>query len=139
MLRQVMVIRMVSLRPGMEKDRDEVIRELISIQYSRNDAAMDRSCFRVRGDVLEICPAQGSDYIIRVEFFGDEIDRITEVDYVTGNVHAALEHVTIFPASHYVVPQEKINKACVAIEEEMQERVRYFKGEDKLLEAGTLF
>ena len=126
---------MVSLRPGMEKDRDEVIRELISIQYSRNDAAMDRSCFRVRGDVLEICPAQGSDYIIRVEFFGDEIDRITEVDYVTGNVHAALEHVTIFPASHYVVPQEKINKACVAIEEEMQERVRYFKGEDKLLEA----
>ena len=126
---------MVSLRPGMEKDRDEVIRELISIQYSRNDAAMDRSCFRVRGDVLEICPAQGGDYIIRVEFFGDEIDRITEVDYVTGNVHAALEHVTIFPASHYVVPQEKINRACVAIEEEMQERVRYFKGEDKLLEA----
>ena len=126
---------MVSLRPGMEKDRDEVIKELIAIQYSRNDAAMDRSCFRVRGDVLEICPAQGSDYIIRVEFFGDEIDRITEVDYVTGNVHAALEHVTIFPASHYVVPQEKINKACVAIEEEMQDRVRYFKGEDKLLEA----
>ena len=126
---------MVSLRPGMEKDRDEVIKELIAIQYSRNDAAMDRSCFRVRGDVLEICPAQGSDYIIRVEFFGDEIDRITEVDYLTGNVHAALEHVTIFPASHYVVPQEKINKACVAIEDEMQERVRYFKGEDKLLEA----
>ena len=126
---------MVSLRPGMEKDRDEVIKELIAIQYSRNDAAMDRSCFRVRGDVLEICPAQGSDYIIRVEFFGDEIDRITEVDYITGNVHAALEHVTIFPASHYVVPQEKINKACVAIEEEMQDRVRYFKGEDKLLEA----
>ena len=126
---------MVSLRPGMEKDRDEVIGELIAIQYSRNDAAMDRSCFRVRGDVLEICPAQGGDYIIRVEFFGDEIDRITEVDYVTGSVHAALEHVTIFPASHYVVPQEKINKACVAIEEEMQERVRYFKGEDKLLEA----
>ncbi|MBR1691813.1 MAG: excinuclease ABC subunit UvrB [Lachnospiraceae bacterium] len=126
---------MVSLRPGMQKDRDEVIRELIAIQYDRNDAAMDRSCFRVRGDVLEICPAQGSDYIIRVEFFGDEIDRITEVDYITGNVHASLEHVTIFPASHYVVPQEKIHRACGTIEEELTERVRYFKGEDKLLEA----
>ncbi|MBO6015044.1 MAG: excinuclease ABC subunit UvrB [Lachnospiraceae bacterium] len=126
---------MVSLRPGMQKDRDEVIRELIAIQYDRNDAAMDRSCFRVRGDVLEICPAQGSDYIIRVEFFGDEIDRITEVEYLTGNVHATLEHVTIFPASHYVVPPEKIRCACETIEEELTERVRYFKGEDKLLEA----
>jgi len=126
---------MVSLRPGMQKDRDEVIRELIAIQYDRNDAAMDRSCFRVRGDVLEICPAQGGDYIIRVEFFGDEIDRITEIDYITGNVHASLEHVTIFPASHYVVPQEKINRACQTIEEELTERVRFFKGEDKLLEA----
>ena len=126
---------MVSLRPGMQKDRDEVIKELIAIQYDRNDAAMDRSCFRVRGDVLEICPAQGSDYIIRVEFFGDEIDRIAQVEYLTGNVHALLEHVTIFPASHYVVPQEKINRACETIEEELTERVRYFKGEDKLLEA----
>lgn len=126
---------MVSLRPGMLKDRDEVIRELIAIQYDRNDAALERSCFRVRGDVLEICPAQGSDYIIRVEFFGDEIDRIAEVDYITGTVHALLEHVTIFPASHYVVPQEKINKACDVIEAEMHERVRYFKGEDKLIEA----
>ena len=125
----------VSLRPGMTKDRDEVIRELIDIQYTRNDLDLDRSCFRVRGDVLEINPAQGGDFIIRIEFFGDEVDRITEVEPLTGKVHAVLEHVLIFPASHYVVAPEKIKKACEDIEAELKERVRYFKGEDKLLEA----
>ena len=125
----------ISLRPGMEKDRDEVIRELIATQYTRNDAVLDRSCFRVRGDTLEICPAQGGDYLIRVEWFGDEIDRICEVEQLTGRLHASLEHVMIYPASHYVVPQEKINRACDNIEEELRERIRFFKGEDKLLEA----
>ena len=125
----------VSLRPGMVKDRDQVIRELIDMQYDRNDLDLDRGCFRVRGDVVEIYPAQGGDYLIRVEFFGDEIDRIAETDPLTGQVHAILEHVAIFPASHYVVPQEKINAACKAIEEELDERIRYFKSEDKLLEA----
>lgn len=126
---------LVSLRPGMNKDRDEVIRELISIQYERHDMDLQRSCFRVRGDTLEIYPAEGGEFLIRVEFFGDEIDRICEVDPLLGNVHAELNHITIFPASHYVVPQEKINRACKDIEEEMEERVRFFKGEDKLLEA----
>ena len=126
---------MVSLRPGMIKDRDDVIHELIEIQYDRNDLDLDRGCFRVRGDVLEINPAQGSDYIIRVEFFGDEIDRIAEVDGLTGEVHAILNHISIFPASHYVVPREKILHACGEIEKEMEQQVKYFKGEDKLLEA----
>lgn len=125
----------VSLRPGMVKDRDQVIQELIGIQYDRNDMDLDRGCFRVRGDVLEIYPAQGGDYLIRVEFFGDEIDRIAETDPLTGQVHALLEHIAIFPASHYVVPQEKINAACKNIEKELEERIRYFKSEDKLLEA----
>lgn len=125
----------MSLRPGMMKDRDEVIRGLIEMQYNRNDMDLDRCCFRVRGDVVEICPAQGGDYLIRVEFFGDEIDRITEADPLTGQVHAVLEHVMIFPASHYVVPQEKINAACKVIEQELDERVKYFKSEDMLLEA----
>ena len=125
----------VSLRPGMIKDRDEVIRELIDIQYDRNDMEVDRGCFRVRGDVLEIFPAQGGDYLIRVEFFGDEIDRIVEADPLTGQVHASLEHIAIFPASHYVIPQERINTACKNIETELEERVRFFKSEDKLLEA----
>lgn len=125
----------VSLRPGMTKDRDQVIRELIDIQYDRNDMDLDRGCFRVRGDVVEIYPAQGGDYLIRIEFFGDEIDRIAETDPLTGKVHAFLEHIAIFPASHYVVPQEKINAACKNIEEELEERVRFFKSEDKLLEA----
>ena len=125
----------ISLRPGMAKDRDEVIKELIATQYTRNDAVLDRSNFRVRGDTLEICPAQGGDYLIRVEWFGDEIDRICQVEQLTGRLHATLEHVMIYPASHYVVPQEKINKACDNIEEELQERIRFFKGEDKLLEA----
>lgn len=125
----------MSLRPGMTKDRDEVIRGLIEMQYNRNDMDLDRCCFRVRGDVLEIYPAQGGDFLIRVEFFGDEIDRIAETDPLTGQVHATLEHVMIFPASHYVVAKEKIVKACDLIEEELSERIRYFKGEDRLLEA----
>ncbi|HBA69286.1 MAG TPA: excinuclease ABC subunit B [Lachnospiraceae bacterium] len=125
----------VSLRPGMIKDRDAVIRELIDIQYDRNDMDLGRGCFRVRGDVVEIYPAQGGDYLIRVEFFGDEIDRIAETDPLTGQVHAVLEHISIFPASHYVVSQEKIKAACKNIELELEDRVRFFKGEDKLLEA----
>lgn len=125
----------VSLRPGMEVDRDTVIRGLIDMQYERNDMDLQRGRFRVRGDVLEIMPAQGSDYVIRVEFFGDEIDRICEADPLTGQLCSTLEHVSIFPASHYVVAQEKINEACKHIEAELEERVRYFKGEDKLLEA----
>lgn len=125
----------VSLRPAMEVDRDTVIRGLIDMQYERNDMDLQRGRFRVRGDVLEIMPAQGSDYVIRVEFFGDEIDRICEADPLTGQLCSTLEHVSIFPASHYVVAQEKINEACKHIEAELEERVRYFKGEDKLLEA----
>ncbi len=126
---------MVSLRPGQQKDRDEVIHELIQIQYERNDMDLNRGCFRVRGDVLEIAPAQGGQYIIRIEFFGDEIDRITEVDQLTGKPQATLEHIVIFPASHYVVAPEKMQKACEGIEAELKERVSFFKGEDKLLEA----
>ena len=125
----------VSLRPGMVKDRDKVLRELVDIQYIRNDIDMQRGTFRVRGDVLEIYPAEGGDYLIRVEFFGDEIDRIAQVEPLTGKVHATLSHVAIFPASHYVVSPEKIRIACDNIEKEMEERVRYFKGEDKLIEA----
>ena len=125
----------VSLRPGMEKDRDKVLRELVDIQYTRNDIDMQRGTFRVRGDVLEVYPAEGGDYLIRIEFFGDEIDRIAQVEPLTGRVHAVLNHVAIFPASHYVVAPEKIKAACDNIEKEMEERVRYFKGEDKLIEA----
>lgn len=118
----------VSLRPGMVKERDEVLRELINIQYDRNDMDLSRGCFRVRGDCVEIYPAQGGDYLIRVEFFGDEIDRIAEVDPLTGQLHSILEHIAIFPASHYVVSQGKINAACDNIESELEERIRYFKG-----------
>lgn len=125
----------VSLRPGMNKDRDDVIRELISIQYTRNDLDLNRGTFRVHGDVVEIYPAQGGDYMLRVEFFGDEIDRIAEVEPLTGKLHATLEHIAVFPASHYVVPKEKIENACKEIEKELEERIKYFKGEDKLLEA----
>ena len=125
----------VSLRPGMTKDRDEVIHELIDIQYNRNEMDIERGTFRVRGDVVEIYPAQGGDHLIRVEFFGDEIDRIAETDPLTGQVYAVLEHISIFPASHYVVAQEKIRQACDNIEKELEERVRFFKGEDKLIEA----
>ena len=126
---------MVSLRPGQEKDRDEVIKKLISIQYTRNDMDFHRGTFRVRGDVLEIFPANFSETAYRVEFFGDEVERITEIDILTGEIKNQLQHIAVFPASHYVVPQEKINEACIAIEQEMEERVRFFKSHDKLLEA----
>ncbi len=125
----------VSLRPGMMKDRDQVLRELVDIQYNRNDLDMQRGCFRVRGDVIEVYPAQGGEYFIRVEFFGDEIDRIAEVEPLSGRVHAELNHVAIFPASHYVVSPEKIKVACDHIVKEMEDQVRFFKGEDKLIEA----
>ena len=126
---------MVSLRPGMEKDRDEVLRQLVDIQYERNDMDFKRGTFRVRGDCLEIIPANEAETAVRIEFFGDEIDRITKIDVLTGEIKGELEHVAIFPASHYVVPAEQIKRATVAIEEELEERVRYFKSEDKLLEA----
>ena len=125
----------VSLRPGMEKDRDEIIRKLVDNQYTRNDMDFKRGSFRVRGDVLEIFPAASTDRAVRVEFFGDEIDRITEVDALTGEKKAELSHVAVFPASHYVVPREKMVEAAANIREEMKERVAYFKSEDKLLEA----
>ena len=126
---------MVSLRPGMEKDRDEVLRQLIDIQYDRNEMDFKRGTFRVRGDVVEIIPANEAETAIRVEFFGDEIDRITQIDVLTGKILGELEHAAIFPASHYVVPAEQIRRAADAIEKELEERVRYFKSEDKLLEA----
>ena len=126
---------MVSLRPGMEIDRDDVIKGLIDMQYSRNDLDFKRGSFRVHGDVLDIFPADQSETAVRVEFFGDEIDRIVEVDALTGEVKAQLSHAALFPASHYVVPQEKILEACDRIEKELEERVKYFKGEDRLLEA----
>ena len=125
----------VSLRPGMTKDRDQVLRELIDIQYDRNDMELKRGTFRVRGDVVEIYPAEGLDSLIRVEFFGDEIDRICEVEPLTGKVRASLNHISIFPASHYVVAADKIKTACDNIEKELEEQIRYFKGEDKLIEA----
>ncbi len=126
---------MISLRPGMEKDRDEVIRELISIRYDRGEMDFKRSSFRVHGDVLDIFPAQGEDAAVRVEFFGDEIDRICEFDVLTGQIKNELKHVAIFPASHYVVPKEKMEKGIALIEEELKERVQYFKYEDRLIEA----
>ncbi len=125
----------VSLRPGMVKDRDQVLRELVNIQYTRNDMDLQRGCFRVRGDCVEVYPAQGGDYFIRIEFFGDEIDRIAEVEPLSGRVHAVLNHVAVFPASHYVVSQEKIKIACDNIEKELEAQVKFFKGEDKLIEA----
>ncbi|WP_275061293.1 excinuclease ABC subunit UvrB [Diplocloster modestus] len=125
----------VSLRPGMQKDREEVIRKLIDMQYDRNEMDFKRGTFRVRGDVLEIIPADWSETAVRVEFFGDEIDRIVEIDMLTGEIKNTLTHIAIFPASHYVVPQDKINEACKHIEAELEERIRYFKSEDKLLEA----
>ncbi len=125
----------LSLRPGMERDRDEMIRKLIDIQYDRNEMDFKRGTFRVRGDVVEIFPAESSDTAIRVEFFGDEIERLLEIDVLTGEIRSELNHVAIFPASHYVVPMEKIREAVRDIEEELEERVRYFKSEDKLLEA----
>ena len=125
----------ISLRPGMIRDRDEVVAKLIEIQYDRNDMDFHRGTFRVRGDVLEVIPAYESDVAIRIEFFGDEVDRITEVDILTGEIKDELKHVAIFPASHYVVDKENINRAVKAIEEELEERVKEFKRQDKLLEA----
>ncbi|MCQ2513132.1 MAG: DEAD/DEAH box helicase family protein, partial [Lachnospiraceae bacterium] len=129
----------VSLRPGMQKDRDEVIRELINIQYDRNDMDFQRGTFRVRGDVIEILPAMTEKNAIRVEFFGDEIDRITQIDTLTGEIKARMEHVAILPASYYVVPQEQMERALVNISKELDERVAYFHSEDKLLEAQRIW
>ena len=126
---------MISLRPGMEKDRDDVIRGLIDMQYDRNEMDFHRGTFRVRGDVVEIIPAYESDVAVRVEFFGDEVDRITEVDVLTGEIKRELNHIALYPASHYVVPMERILEASKDIEKELQEQVAYFKSEDKLLEA----
>ena len=125
----------IYLRTGQERDRDEIIHKLIDIHYDRNDMDFKRSTFRVRGDVLEIFPADADDYAYRVEFFGDEIDRMTEIDVLTGRVRKELEFIAVFPASHYVMPMQKILEATERIEEELAEQVRYFKSEDKLLEA----
>ncbi len=127
--------QVVSLRPGMIKDRDDVIRQLIDNQYDRNDMDFKRGTFRVRGDVVEVFPAASSGNAVRIEFFGDEVDRITEIDTLTGEVKATLEHVAIFPNSHYVVAPEKLKAATIEIEKELEERVAYFKSEDKLIEA----
>lgn len=125
----------VSLRPGMEKDRDEVIRRLVDIQYTRNDMDFHRGTFRVRGDVVEVFPASATDRAIRVEFFGDEVDRIQEIDVLTGAPLNNLEHMVVFPASHYVVAPDKMERAILGIEEELKDRVKFFKSEDKLIEA----
>ena len=126
---------MLSLRPGMERDRDDIIKKLIEIQYERNDINFTRGTFRVRGDILEIFPANNDERAIRIEFFGDEIDRITEIDYVTGKIVGTRNHVVIFPASHYVTTPERVEKAVIEIEKELEERVKSFKDDDKLLEA----
>ena len=125
----------VNLRPGMVKDRDEVIKRLVEIQYTRSDLDFKRGTFRARGDVLEIFPVNESEKALRVEFFGDEVDRITEIDVLTGQVKAELEHIVVFPASHYVVEAEEMERAIRDIEMELEDRIQYFKGEDKLLEA----
>lgn len=125
----------LSLRPGMRKDRDAVLRDLIDVQYTRNDMDFHRGSFRVRGDVVELFPIASNDTAIRIEFFGDEIDRIAEIDVLTGEVKNTLEHMLIFPASHYVVPEERMKDALRNIETELEEQIIYFKGEDKLLEA----
>ena len=124
----------VNLRPGMVKDRDEVIKRLVEIQYTRSDLDFKRGTFRARGDVLEIFPVNESEKALRVEFFGDEVDRITEIDVLTGQVKAELEHIVVFPASHYVVEAEEMERAIRDIEMELEDRIQYFKGEDKLLE-----
>ena len=125
----------ISLRPGMKKSRDELLRKLVEIQYERNDINLSRNKFRARGDVVEIFPAQSNDTVIRVEFFGDEIDRISEINALTGELKAVLKHVAIYPASHYIVPREKMQRALKEIEQEMEERVAYFKSREKLIEA----
>jgi excinuclease ABC subunit B len=129
---------MLSLRPGMERDRDEVIRRLVELQYERNEIDFKRSKFRVRGDVLEIFPPQASDLVVRVEFYGDEIERITEVDSITGEVRNVLSHVAVFPASHYTTTQDKMRRAVVTIEQELDERLRELREEEKIVEAYRL-
>ncbi|NLM48076.1 MAG: excinuclease ABC subunit UvrB, partial [Epulopiscium sp.] len=130
--------QVLSLRPGMEKSRDDVLRKLVDIQYTRNDIDFSRGTFRVRGDVVEIIPANSSEKAIRVEFFGDEIDRISEIDTLTGEILGLREHISVFPASHYAIPQDKLERAILSIEEELVERVKELKAEDKLLEAQRL-
>lgn len=125
----------ISLRPGMMKDRDEVVRKLIEIQYDRNDMDFKRGTFRVRGDVLEVIPAVSEEYAVRIEFFGDEVERITEIDMLTGEIKNELNHIAIFPASHYVVSRESLERAIAEIETELEEQIRYFKSQGKLLEA----
>lgn len=129
---------MLSLRPGMQKDRDEIIRKLVDIQYERNEIDFKRGKFRARGDVLEIFPASSSDKVIRVEFFGEEIDRITEIDSLTGEISGVRSHVAIFPASHYATTRAKMEKAIISIEQELEERLKELKSQDKLLEAQRL-
>lgn len=126
---------MLSIRPGMQRDRDDVIKKLIEIQYERNDINFTRGTFRVRGDILEIFPASNDEKAIRIEFFGDEVDRITEIDYVTGKIVGTRNHIVIFPASHYVTTPERIEKAIVEIEDELREQIKFFKENDRLLEA----
>ena len=125
----------LSLRPGMTRDRDDILKKLIGIQYDRNDMDFKRGTFRVRGDVVEVFPASSQDLAVRIEFFGDEVERILEIDVLTGEIKSSLEHIVIFPASHYVVSPDKLEEAIKNIEDELTERVRYFKSEDKLLEA----
>ena len=125
----------ISLRPGMEKDRDELLKKLVELQYERNDIELSRNKFRARGDVVEIFPSYSNDTVIRVEFFGDEIDRISELNSVTGELKAELKHVAIYPASHYIVPREKMEHALSDIEAEMNERVKFFEEHGKLIEA----
>ena len=126
---------MVSLRPGMEKDRDEVIKSLVEIQYERNDMNFVRGTFRVKGDILEVLPANTDVKGLRIEFFGDEIERIVEIDHLTGEVIGTRTHVSIFPASHYVTSREKLEKAVISIEEELEDRLKYYRDNDMYLEA----
>ena len=125
----------VSLRPGMEADRDDVIRKLVDMQYVRNEMDFKRGTFRVHGDVVEVFPSGSSGDAVRIEFFGDEVDRITEIDTLTGEIKSVLEHVAVFPNSHYIVEKEKMQVAIEGIKEELEERIKYFKSEDKLIEA----
>ena len=125
----------ISLRPGMQKNRDEILKKLVELQYERNDVNLTRNKFRVRGDVVEVFPAVSSDTVIRVEFFGDEIDRLSEINPLTGEVKAVIKHVAIYPASHYIVPKEKMHQAILEIEDELNQRVKFFRENDKFLEA----
>src|SRR5699024_4626760 len=128
----------VSLRPGMIKDRDDIIKKLVDIQYERNDINFTRGTFRVRGDVLEIFPASSSEQTVRIEFFGDEIDRIVEINYLTGEIVGLRNHISIFPATHFATSQDKVERANLSIEEELKERLKELRGQEKLLEAQRL-